>query len=134
MALALPKDMIRYVVDKMHVGTSDAKVRYEIRRRTESNANWTPALVRQAENYAVKVHHDNQKMYAYVMGGSVGLKRNPKRNPGDHRRMLELEYRARHGAPLSVGEAAELKRIYDRLGVGFLHRVALRATRDNKGR
>jgi hypothetical protein len=128
MAHALPKDMIRYVVDKMHVGQSDAKVRYEIRRRTETNANWTPALVRQAEAYAVKVHHDNQKMYAYVMGGGVGRKSNP--GTGAHQRMLELEYRARHGAPLSVREAAELKRIYDRLGVGFLHRVALRTTRN----
>jgi hypothetical protein len=71
--------MIRYVVDKMHVSKPDSYVRYEIRRRTETNAHWTPALVRQAENYAVKVHHDNQKMYAYVMGGSVGRRGNPSR-------------------------------------------------------
>ena len=126
--MTIPKTQLKYIIDRMHVGDSDDKVRREIRMRVAHHPGWTQKLVAQAEVYALKVHRDNQKMYAYVMGGSVGRKSNP--GTGAHQRMLELEYRARHGAPLSVREAAELKRIYDRLGVGFLHRVALRTTRN----
>lgn len=82
MALGIPKDQIRYIVDKLHVGESDTKVRALIRARTAPHPGWTQARVKQAETYALKVHRDNQKMYAYVMGGSAGWRAGMKRkNP-----------------------------------------------------
>jgi hypothetical protein len=72
MALGIPKDQIRYIVDKLHVGESDEKVRALIRVRTAPHPGWTQARVKQAEEYALKVHHANRRMFAYVMGGHVG--------------------------------------------------------------
>lgn len=79
MALGIPKDQIRYIVGKLHVGESDEKVRALIRMRTAPHPGWTQARVKQAEAYALKVHRDNQKMYAYVMGGSAGWRAGMKR-------------------------------------------------------
>lgn len=75
--MTIPKTQLKYIVDRMHVGDSDDKVRAEVRRRVGVHPGWTQKLVAQAEVYALKVHRDNQKMYAYVMGGGVGRKRNP---------------------------------------------------------
>jgi hypothetical protein len=77
----IPKQQISYLVGKLHVGESDDKVRALIQSRTKGHPNWTPALVRKAQAYGVKVHRDNQRLYAMVMGGNFARKR--RANP-DH--------------------------------------------------
>lgn len=83
--MEIPKQQIRFIVDRMHVGTPDEEIRADIRRRTSTKKaaamGWTPAKIKAAEDYAVKVMNENRKMYAYVMGGSVGRK-NPKDTRG----------------------------------------------------
>jgi hypothetical protein len=92
MALGIPKDQIRYIVDKLHVGESDEKVRALIRMRTAPHPGWTQARVKQAETYALKVHHDNQKMYAYVMGGSAGWRAGAKRRNPSRRKTRKRRF------------------------------------------
>ena len=58
--------MIRWLVNQMHVSTSDAGVEAEIRRRA------TKATPEQADAYvveALEVHHENQAEYRWIMGG-----------------------------------------------------------------
>lgn len=54
-------------------------------------------------------------------------------NPGAHQRMLELEYKVRHGGlDLTPRESHELRLLYDALGVPPLHRIDLTTGRDKK--
>lgn len=71
----IPKRQIQFIVDRIHVSEPDSYVRAEIRRRALSLPGWTPALIRKAEDYAVRLHHDNQRLYRFVMGGG-GRKKN----------------------------------------------------------
>lgn len=66
----IPKEQLRYLVGKFHAGKSDDYVRTEVRKRTTGRSGWTQSLIRKAEEYAVKIHHDNQGLYDYVMGGT----------------------------------------------------------------
>ena len=64
--LAVPKGAISFIVDRLHVGTSDAEVEANITKRT---AKLTPAQQRKCVAYALKCHHENQGLYDFVMRG-----------------------------------------------------------------
>lgn len=66
--LELPRSQIEFVVDRLHVGTSDDEVAAEIRRRTKGGS-WTPARVRRAVEYAIKHHRKNRGVFSHVMRG-----------------------------------------------------------------
>jgi hypothetical protein len=66
MALGIPKDQIRYIVDRLDIDATDAAVRAEIRLRSTPHPGWTQMRVKQAEQYALKLHHGNQSLHDYV--------------------------------------------------------------------
>lgn len=68
----IPTGAIEWLVNRMHVSTTDDEVRKEIARRTEGKEEWTPELIKQAQEYAVSVHNRNQDLYTDVMRGKFG--------------------------------------------------------------
>lgn len=75
--LPIPKGAIELVVDKLHVGMPAAEVRAIVRERIEQAMKkgargWTAAKIRQAEEYGVKRHRKNLRLYRDVMGGGLG--------------------------------------------------------------
>jgi len=60
---------LAWVVGRMHVGTSDAEVRAEIRRRLRPEV---PTRERQRiVDAAVRIHRRNRRLYVAVMGGRL---------------------------------------------------------------
>ena len=57
--------IVRYLVDKLHVGTSDADVEAAIRSKLMPDAPNADAIVADA----IAHHHHNREVYAHVMGG-----------------------------------------------------------------
>jgi len=57
-------------LSRTHVATPDTEILATIREAPglRTDARWTPALVRQAERYALWRHHRNMAEYAWVMG------------------------------------------------------------------
>ena len=45
-------------------------------------------------------------------------------HPGAHQRLLDLEYKVKYGERLTPKESRELKRLYDKLKVGGMHRIS----------
>lgn len=71
----IPTGEIRWITDKHHVSESAFTVAREIRRRTSSKkarSIWTWEARRCAMRYAVMCHKQNQRLYRYVMSGSLG--------------------------------------------------------------
>lgn len=64
----IPKGQIEWLVDRLHVGTSNAEVEAEIRKRT-MGAGWTPGKVREAVAYALKHHARNRGVFSHVLRG-----------------------------------------------------------------
>lgn len=62
----IPKGQIEWLVDRLHVGTSDEDVEKEIRKRATGGA-WTPAKVRQAVAHAVAHHRRNRGIFTKVV-------------------------------------------------------------------
>jgi hypothetical protein len=87
---ALPEAEIRFIVDRFHVGTPDAEVEADIRRRT---ASWPPASQEEAVEYAIKRHHANQDLYRGVMRGRF----NNPHGVSTERGMVSPSGRVRHG-------------------------------------
>jgi len=63
--------MLKMIVARIHVGTSDAEVKKEIRSKLKKGSA-TPAQVKALESRALKHHRDNQGLYSDVMSGKVG--------------------------------------------------------------
>ncbi|MBV6342997.1 hypothetical protein [Candidatus Magnetobacterium casense] len=61
------KHIIRNIVGRLHVGTSDEEVINYLYSRFVSNPS--PALAKAAAKYAIKAHHDNQDLYRRVQRG-----------------------------------------------------------------
>lgn len=71
---SVPTSAIEWIVGRLHVGASDDTVRAELRKRIDhpaAGAGWSPARIREAEAYAVWVHHRNKQLYSAVMGGRL---------------------------------------------------------------
>lgn len=62
---------IGWIVDRLHVGTSDDDVRAAVRGRLTgaTGAPWAERVIEAAEVIAVAHHRSNQATYRYVMGG-----------------------------------------------------------------
>ncbi len=67
--MKIPKQAIEFIVNRFHVGTLDAEIAQDIRRRARHNVGITEAMVRRMASYALKVHHANQDVYNLIMGG-----------------------------------------------------------------
>lgn len=70
----LPKFEIEFIVNRLHVGTTDEQIARDIRHRLRRNP-WTqtPAGQRfedKCVRYALKCHHDNQHLYRVVTSGN----------------------------------------------------------------
>lgn len=65
------RGQIRWIVDRMHVGMSNAEVRADILRRLERvPADQLSAGDRRAAvAWALRCHRQNQELYRSVMGG-----------------------------------------------------------------
>jgi hypothetical protein len=63
----VPQVEIDFIVAKHHVGDSDDKIRADIRARAVGRL--TDSQLRRCEEYAVKSHAANRRLYAAVMGG-----------------------------------------------------------------
>ncbi len=57
----IPKQQIRWLVNRLHVSTSDEDVSKHITERMK-DTQWTPGAIKAAGAYAIKVHHDNQNL------------------------------------------------------------------------
>ena len=62
----IPKQSIKWLVGRVHVGTPDAEVEADIRRRCSKA---TPAQLKACIKFALKCHHDNRGLYNFVTGG-----------------------------------------------------------------
>lgn len=66
----IPKGQIEWLVGNMHVGVPDDEVRADIEARARK-AGASASFAKACGNYAVTVHHRNQKLYNDVMGGRL---------------------------------------------------------------
>ncbi len=64
---ALPQGQIKWLIARLHVSLEDAEVRAEIAQRAAGNPDWTPALIKAAQDFAVYCHRKNQTLYTKVM-------------------------------------------------------------------
>jgi hypothetical protein len=69
--LDIPKGSIEWIVNKLHVGTSDEAVKTNIRKRCTPDGGWSEAAIVKAEEYAIKCHRKNQDLYRRVMSGRL---------------------------------------------------------------
>ncbi len=67
--MQIPKSQIRWIVGRFHVSTSDADIKAEIRKRCVRG--WTEKDIVRAEIYAVKCHHEHQRLYRAVVSGQL---------------------------------------------------------------
>ena len=68
--LDIPRYQIRQIVGALHVGKSDEYVKAEIRERA-TRAGWLEPDIVRAEQYAIRCHRQNQRLYSAVMTGRV---------------------------------------------------------------
>lgn len=66
--LALPEAQIRFLVGRLSVGRTDAEVAADIGDRARKQG-WPSKEIERAEKLAIKIHHENQDLYGYVMRG-----------------------------------------------------------------
>jgi len=60
---------LEWLVGRFHVGTPDAEIRAEVRRRLARDTSAADA--RKIVDRAVRIHRRNRRLYADVMGGRV---------------------------------------------------------------
>lgn len=65
----VPQQSIRWLMGRVHVGTSDAEVEADIRRRFAKNVGMTEKQVAACVAYALDCHRENQWLYSAVMSG-----------------------------------------------------------------
>jgi hypothetical protein len=62
----IPEASIRWLIGRVHVGTSDAEIEADMIRRCSTA---TPQQKRACIKYALKCHRENQALYDHVMSG-----------------------------------------------------------------
>jgi len=68
----IPRQAIRWYIGTLHVGNSDETIAQDIRTRLETyNFSVTEKQIAACIDYALKCHHDNQKLYNDVMTGRL---------------------------------------------------------------
>jgi len=71
----VPRAAIVWLMDRVHVGTSDAKIERSIRARIAKSpdaAAFTKELIEQSVAYALECHRRNQATYRAVNSGFLG--------------------------------------------------------------
>lgn len=69
MERGIPKAIIRHIVGRMHVYSSNREVIKDLRSRFADPDQWTKERRKAAYRYAIEVHGDNRDLYVWVMGG-----------------------------------------------------------------
>ena len=69
MKRTIPKGQIGWIVDRMHVSTTDDELAAEIRRRADPAKGWTEAKIKAAIRIAIAHHNKNRELYRFVMRG-----------------------------------------------------------------
>jgi hypothetical protein len=64
----IPTGQIDWIVNRHHVGDTDAEVQADIERRM-SDPKFTPAIQRRCIAYALKQHKRNRTLFLRVMRG-----------------------------------------------------------------
>lgn len=67
----VPRGNLRWLINKLHVSTSDEAIEADIRRRCQENPDFTAALILASVRYALAVHHSNQDLYHRVTSGRL---------------------------------------------------------------
>jgi len=62
----VPRNDIRQLVSRIHVGTSEAEIAEDIRKRCNA-PGYTATIIRQSVAYALECHKRNRELYCYVM-------------------------------------------------------------------
>jgi hypothetical protein len=70
MKQVLPLGQLRWVVDRLHVSTTDDEVMTEITKRMPRN-RFTQQQIDEAVTFALQVHRENRELYTMVMTGSL---------------------------------------------------------------
>jgi len=65
----VPKGSIHWIMGNVHVGTSDAEVEADIRRRLAKNKNVPEDQIVECVKYALACHKENRELYRAVMSG-----------------------------------------------------------------
>lgn len=63
----VPRNHIKWLMGRVHVGTSNDEVQADIERRCAASPGFTPALIRQSVAYALECHKRNRELYVHVM-------------------------------------------------------------------
>ena len=67
----IPVGSTRWLVNRLHVSTSDAEIEADMRRRVADRPDWTPELVAQLVACALECHRENQRLYSDVVSGRI---------------------------------------------------------------
>ncbi len=64
--MRINKGQIEWLVDRMHVSTTDAEIEADIRRRANPDKGWTEAKIKRAIAHAIKHHNRNRRIFLLV--------------------------------------------------------------------
>ena len=67
----IPTGEIRWLVDRMHIGTSETSIVRDFYRRMRGNVHWTKPLRKSAYRHALQVHAENRTLYRDVCAGRI---------------------------------------------------------------
>lgn len=67
----VPKGSIHWLMGRVHVGTPDAEVESDIRRRLAENPACTEEMLSECVKYAIACHRENQGLYRAVVSGRL---------------------------------------------------------------
>ena len=70
--MQIPKASIEWLVNRLHVSTTDEEVATDMRRRVRTaTPDVTAAVEKRIVAYALKCHHKNQGLYRAVVSGRL---------------------------------------------------------------
>lgn len=67
----VPRGNLQWLINRLHVSTTDAAIRADIVRRCKENPDFTVPLINASVRYALIVHHRNQDLYHRVTTGRL---------------------------------------------------------------
>lgn len=69
----IPTAHIVWIINGLHVGTSNVDVVRNLRHRMDGKPAWTKPLRKAAYRYALEQHKGNRRFYAAVQSGRVSV-------------------------------------------------------------
>ena len=58
----VPRYSVEWLIERVHVATTDDDIRADMAKRCSTNPAFTPALIRQTQAYAIWWHRKNQNL------------------------------------------------------------------------